>query len=135
VVVSDGGDNQSKVSMGRLREAMWSRGIRVLFAQIADHDFRTEEEARGEADATWLSESSGGFLSRIDNPNLLPEAAQEIAFEIENYLAVRVTLPTPLEKEAPLHLEAVDPSGRKRKNIELRFPEKLLPCASLVSRQ
>jgi hypothetical protein len=30
VVVSDGEDNQSKVSMRRLREAMWSRGIRVI---------------------------------------------------------------------------------------------------------
>jgi hypothetical protein len=68
-------------------------------------------------------------------PQVLPKAAQEIACEIENYLAVRITLPTPLEKQAPLHLVAVDSSGRKRKNIELRFPEKLLPCASLASRQ
>ena len=74
-------------------------------------------------------------MSRIENPNMLPNVAQEIAFEIQNYLAVRITLPTPLEKEASLHLEAVDPSGRKRKNIELRFPEKLLACASLASRQ
>ena len=44
VVVSDGGDNQSKVSAGRLREAIWSRGIRVMFAQIVDHYFRTDEE-------------------------------------------------------------------------------------------
>lgn len=135
VVVSDGGDNQSKVSLRRLREAIWSREIRVMFAEIMDHDFRTEEEKTGEDDSTWLSESSGGFLSRIDNPNLLPKVAQDITFEIENYLAVRITLPTSLEKPASLHLEAVDPSGRKRKNIELRFPEKLSPCASLASSQ
>jgi hypothetical protein len=134
VVISDGGDNQSKVSPRRLREAMWSRGIRVMFAQIVDHPHPPEEEM-DDADTTWLSEGSGGFLSRIENANMLPNVAQEIAFEIENYLAVRITLPTPLEKEASLHLEAVDPSGRKRKNIELRFPEKLLPCASLASRQ
>ena len=135
VVVSDGGDNQSKVSMRRLREAMWSRGIRVMFAQFVDHFFPDQFQDRDDADAVWLSESSGGFLSRIEDPQVLPKVAQEIAFEIENYLAVRFTLPTPLEKQASLHLEAVDPSGRKRKNIELRFPEKLLPCASLASRQ
>jgi hypothetical protein len=134
VVVSDGEDNQSKVSPRRLREAMWSRGIRVMFAQIADHVVPQEEIVLGDADTTWLSESSGGgFLSRIENPNMLPNVAQEIAFEIENYLALHITLPTPLEKEASLHLEAVDPSGRKRKNIELRFPEKLPPCSSLAS--
>jgi Mg-chelatase subunit ChlD len=133
VVISDGGDNQSKVSPRRLREAMWSRGIRVMFAELMDHDFRTEEELGDAADFGRFAESSGGFVSRIDNPNLLPKVAQDIAFEIENYLAVRITLPTPLEKEASLHLEAVDPSGRKRKNIELRFPEKLPPCSSLAS--
>jgi Mg-chelatase subunit ChlD len=136
VVVSDGEDTQSKVSKRRLREAMWSRGIRVMFAQFVDHVFAREGELlMNDADTTWLSESSGGFLSRIEDPQVLPNVAQEIAFEIENYLAVRVTLPTPLEKQASLHLEAVDPSGRKRKNIELRFPEKLLPCASPASKQ
>ena len=135
VVVSDGRDNQSKVSMQRLREAMWSRGIRVMFVQFADRYFPSQFQDRDDADAAWLSESSGGFLSRIEDPQVLPKAAQGIAFEIENYLAVRITLPTPFEKQASLHLEAADPSGRKRKNIELRFPEKLLPCASLASRQ
>jgi hypothetical protein len=135
VVVSDGVDNQSKVSKRRLREAMWSRGIRVMYAQFVDHVVPPGEVVLGDADTTWLSDSSGGFLSHIEDPQVLPKVAQEIAFEIENYLAVRITLPTPLEKQASLHLEAVDPSGRKRKNIELRFPEKLLPCASLASRQ
>jgi hypothetical protein len=135
VVVSDGGDNQSKVSMRRLREAVWSRGIRVMYAQFVDHVVPPGEVVLGDADTTWLSDSSGGFLSHIEDPQVLPKVAQEIALEIENYLAVRITLPTPLEKQASLHLEAVDPSGRKRKNIELRFPEKLLPCASLASRQ
>jgi hypothetical protein len=157
VVVSDGGDNQSKVSPRRLREAMWSRGIRVMFALFFEDRYLPDRFQHssppptpsspsgpgmygtvigdnGDADATWLSESSGGFLSRIEDPQVLPKVAQEIAFEIANYLAVRITLPT-LEKQASLHLEAVDPSGRKRKNIELRFPEKLLPCSSLASRQ
>ena len=155
VVVSDGEDNQSKVSKRRLQEAVWSRGIRVMFAQFVDHYFSDrfqhssppptpgspsgpgsfETVVRDNGDTTWLSESSGGFLSRIENPQVLPKVAQEIAFEIENYLAVRITVPTTLEKEASLDLEAVDPSGRKRKNVELRFPEKLPPCASLASRQ
>ena len=137
VVVSDGGDSQSKVSPRRLREAMWSRGIRVMFAQFVDHAFPPEEGwiEMGDGDTIWLSESSGGFLSRIEDPQVLPKVAQEIAFEIENYLAVRIALPTPIENQASLHLEAVDPSGRRRKNMELRFPEKLLPCVSLASRQ
>jgi hypothetical protein len=133
VVVSDGDDNQSKISPRRLREAMWSRGIRVMFAQVVNHVVPPEEIWLNDGDTTWLSKNSGGFLSRIENATTLPEVAQEIAFEIENYLAVRIKIPTPLEKQASLRLEAVDPSGRKRKNIELRFPEKLLPCASLSS--
>jgi hypothetical protein len=143
VVISDGRDNQSKVSPRRLREAMWSRGIRVMFALFEDHVFAMDSQPgtivpdplQDRNDAAWLSESSGGSLSSIEDPQVLPKVAQEIAFEIENYLAVRITLPTPLEKQASMHLEAVDPSGRKRKNIELRFPEKLLPCASHASRQ
>ena len=133
VVVSDGGDNQSKISLRQLREAMWSRGIRVMFALI-DDSYLPAESKDSEADAVWLSESSGGFLHRIENPNMLLDAAQDIAFEIENYVAVRFTVPA-IEKEASVHFEAVDPSGHKRKNIELRFPEKLMPCASLSSKQ
>jgi hypothetical protein len=106
-----------------------------MFAQFVEHYFPDQFQDRDDADLAWLSESSGGLLSHIEDPQVLPKVAQEIALEIENYLAVRITLPTPLEKQASLHLEAVDPSGRKRKNIELRFPEKLLPCASLASRQ
>ncbi len=135
VVVSDGGDNQSKVSLRRLQEAMWARGIRVMFVQFVDRYFPDQFQDRDDADLARLSESSGGLLTHIEDPQVLPKVAQEIAFEIENYLAVRITLPTPLEKQASLHLEAVDPSERKRKNIELRFPEKLLPCASLASKQ
>jgi hypothetical protein len=134
VVVSDGGDNQSKVSPRRLREAMWSRGIRVMFAQVVDH-FATQPEDIDNRDAAWLSQSSGGFLFPIEDPQVLPNTAHEIASRVENYLALRVALPTVLEKEASIHLEAVDSSGRKRKNVELAFPEKLLPCASLTSRQ
>jgi hypothetical protein len=57
VVISDGGDNQSKASLRRLREAMWSRGIRVMFAQFVDHDFRSEVELGDAADLVWFSES------------------------------------------------------------------------------
>lgn len=130
VVVSDGEDNQGKVSPRQLREAMWSRGIRVMFVQFVDHYFSDQFQ-----DASWLPDSSGGFLSRIEDPQVLPKVAHDFASEIANYLAVRITLPTPLERPASLHLEAVDASGRKRKNIELGFPEKLLPCASLASTQ
>ena len=104
-----------------------------MFALI-DDSYLPAESKDSEADAVWLTESSGGFLYRIENPNMLLDAAQDIAFEIENYVAVRFTVPA-IEKEASLRLEAVDPSGRKRKNIELRFPEKLIPCASLSSKQ
>jgi hypothetical protein len=72
---------------------------------------------------------------KVTHPQELLDVAQEIAFEIENYLAVRITLPTPLEKEASLHLEAVDPSGRKRKNMEMQFTEQISLCASIASRQ
>src|SRR5260370_29423723 len=103
--------------MRRLGEAMWSREIRVMFAELMDHDFSGEIELGDAADLGWFAESSGGLLSRIADPQVLPKVAQEIAFEIENYLAVRITLPTPLETPASLHLAAVDPSAQKRKTI------------------
>lgn len=135
VVASDGGDNQSRVSPRQLREAVWSRGIRIMFAQFSDIYHPSQEERTGYADARDLAAISGGFFFPVEGPKVLPKTAQEIAFEIENYLAVHITLSTPLEKPASLHLEAIDASGRKRKNLELGFPEKLPTCASLSSRQ
>jgi von Willebrand factor type A domain len=136
VVISDGDDNQSKVSPRQLREGMWSRGIRLMFVQVVDRYLPSSQfQDRDDADAARLSESSGGFRFPIENPNTLSDAAEEIASDIENYLALRITLPAALEKEASVHLEAVDASGRKRKNVELGFPEKLLPCARISSTQ
>ena len=107
-----------------------------MFVQVVDRYVPSSQfQGRDDADAAWLSESSGGFRFPIEDPNMLFEAAQEIASDIENYLALKITLPAALEKEASVHLEAVDASGRKRKNVELGFPEKLLPCESLGSRQ
>lgn len=79
VVVSDGGDNQSKVSRRQLREAMWSRGIRVMIALFVDHYFTAIDNGGSSlttgpasngivvgddayADAARLAESSGGFF-------------------------------------------------------------------------
>jgi len=93
VVVSDNGDNHGKVSMRQLREAMWSRGIRVMFAQFVDHYFADQFEDKGDADAAWLSQSSGGFLFRIEDPKVLPTTAQDIAREISNYLSLAHNTP------------------------------------------
>lgn len=132
VVVSDSVDDHSKVTLRQLREATWLGGIRIFFVQLVDHYFASQSPT-DDMDGFWLSQSSGGFLFRVDNPQALPNIAHEIALEIDNYLAVRITLPTALEKDASVHLEAVDSSGHKRKNIELGFPEKLLPCPKAVS--
>ena len=134
VVVSDSVDDYSKVPLRRLREALWLRGIRVMFVQLVDHYLASQSQDEN-VDANWLSQSSGGFLFRIDIPQVLPNIAREIALEIENYLAVRITLPTILEKDASVHLDALDSSGHKRKNIVLGFPEKLLPCSMAISPQ
>lgn len=133
VVVSDGVDDHSNVPLRRLQEAMWARGIRIIFVQLLDHYFAIQSEGGEDMDAYWLSQSSGGFLFRVDSPQVLPNIAREIVWEIENYLAVRITLPAVLKKDASVHLEAVDSSGHKRKNIELAFPEKLLSCPELSS--
>ena len=133
VVVSDGIADHSTVPLRRIQEAIWELGIRVMFVQLVDHYLASQSQGGDDMDAYWLSQSSGGFLFRAENPQVLPNIAHVIALEIENYLSVRIKLPTPLEKDASVHFEAVDASGHKPKNIELGFPEKLLPCTTAIS--
>jgi hypothetical protein len=133
VVVSDGSDYGSKVSIDRVQDAVLSNGTRVFFAIFVDRYLPTQEQRTGAIDAAKLSEDSGGLSSLMENPEAALKAAREIAFAIQNYFVLRFTLARAVEKKASLHLEAVDSSGRKRKDVELLFPHKVLPCASLRS--
>ena len=133
VVISDASEYHSHIPLERVRTAVLSRGIRVFFVQFADNYLQNDVDRMDAIDAAKLSATSGGLLSKMENPEQALKGAREIAFEIHNYLAIRFRATQPLEKKSSLHLEAVESSERKRKDVEVLFPKEILSCASLRS--
>jgi hypothetical protein len=58
-------------------------------------------------------------------------AARNMANEIAQYYLLQIALPEPLVKDRSLQLAVINSARQKRKDVELRFPEKLPACAAL----
>jgi len=130
VVVSDGGDNHSKVSHDLLQNTFLSQGLRIFSARLIDREVATEEEKLGAVEFGLLAETTGGTVRDINGPGFATIGA-DFATEIANYNVLHIVLEEPPRKAASLQVELMDPSGHKRKGLDLLFPQKLLPCTTL----
>ena len=130
VVVSDGGDNHSKVSHDLLQNTFLSQGLRIFSVRFSDREFTTEESKFGAEEFGSLAETTGGSVRDIGDLRSFGSIAADFATEIANYNVLHIVLQEPPRKAASLQLELMDPSGQKRKNLDLIFPQKLLPCTA-----
>ncbi len=130
VVVSDGGDNHSKVSHDLLQNTFLSQGLRIFSARLIDHEFTSEVEKSAAEEFGSLAEITGGAVRDINGPGFATIGA-DFATEISNYNLLHIVLEEPVRKATWLQLELMDSSGRKRKDVDLVYPQKLLPCATL----
>jgi hypothetical protein len=127
VVVSDGGDNHSKVSHDLLQNTFLSQGLRIFSVRFIDREFTTQEEVSGAEEFRSLAETTGGAVQDIGAPGFTTIGV-DFATEISNYNVLHIVLEEPVRKAASLRLELMDPSGQKRKDLHLMYPQKLLPC-------
>jgi Ca-activated chloride channel family protein len=86
VIVSDGGDNCSRYSVGQIRSALMESEVQVYAMGIFDLDDspkkRTPEEVNGPKLLNELAELSGGKHYPIGNLNELPEISERIGNEL-----------------------------------------------------
>jgi Ca-activated chloride channel homolog len=82
LIISDGGDNHSHYSEGRIKSAVKESDVVVYAIGTFDYHVPTEEEFLGPTLLSELAEPSGGRAFTVTNPVELPEVARRIGSEL-----------------------------------------------------
>ena len=84
LLISDGGDNQSRYTEKEVRSRIKESDVLVYSVGIFDREFATREERLGPQLLTDISEVTGAQCYTLDNPNDLPMITQHIGLELRN---------------------------------------------------
>jgi Ca-activated chloride channel homolog len=87
LVISDGGDNNSRYNEGEIRNLVKEADVQIYAIGIyepAGARTRTVEESNGPALLTELAEQTGGRQYQVENLSELPDIAAKIGMELRN---------------------------------------------------
>ena len=102
VIVSDGGDNCSRYSVGQIKNALIESEVQLYAMGIFDPEDskkkRAPEEVKGPGLLTELAELSGGKHYRVDDLNDLPAISEKIGVELRDQYVLGYS-PANLERD------------------------------------
>lgn len=126
VIVSDGGDNCSRYSVGQIKNALLESDVQVYAMGIFDFDDtgkkKPPEEVNGPKLLDELAELSGGRHYPIDDLNDLPGISERIGLELRNQYVLGYS-PTNLERDGKyrkIELELVPAEGMRPLRVQYR---------------
>ncbi len=91
LVISDGGDNNSRYTEGEIRNLVREADVQIYAIGIYEPinaRGRTPEEASGQGMLTEVAEQTGGRQYPVDNLNELPDIAAKIGVELRNQYVI-----------------------------------------------
>jgi Mg-chelatase subunit ChlD len=134
-LISDGADNASHVRLRDVKAEFLARGIRIFAARLpGSRYFPTEEERAGPVLLEDLTNTTGGAIVEFDgSPSArdrehLRGVLDHEYDQMAHFYELEVEFQSGLKQERRLGLEIVDEHGKKRKDIQMFYPQKLLPC-------
>jgi Ca-activated chloride channel family protein len=98
VIVSDGGDNRSRYTVGQIKNAMLESDVQVYSMGIFDPEDqrkRTPEEKNGPHLLGEIAEESGGKHYSVDNLDDLPSISSQIGEELRSQYVLGYVPPNP----------------------------------------
>src|SRR5438067_88367 len=124
-LISDGGDNRSRISQSSFEKLMLAKRVRLLTALFWDFKGRTPEELNGPDLFDHISERSAGIFMvtspiRDDVISTLDQLAQYVNW---SYL-LEVESPQSIRSQK-IELSALDESRRKLDRFRLQYPHQL----------
>jgi hypothetical protein len=130
-IVTDGGDNKSRVSRQKLMRELISRGIRVFVFLVQQGSPQTEEERSGASDMYGFAESTGGAVVRItsDDPagrKQLDDLAPKITAQVEGVYRLKLGI-SERKQSFRVKLEFVD-RDRKDSTRNIVYSKEIVPC-------
>ncbi len=134
-LISDGGENSSRTHLRDVKREFLAKGIRVFAFRLPENrEFRAEEEL-SEPILKELTIATGGTIVDFDDGSSARDrdrlrAVLDCAYdEMAHFYEVEVELPSSLKKERRWVLEIVDEHGKKRKDLQVSYPQELFPCS------
>jgi Ca-activated chloride channel family protein len=84
LIISDGGDNHSRYTEGEIKSMVKEADVQIYSIGIFSLAPPTPEEVSGPALLTEISNTTGGRMFTINNPNELADVATKIGIELRN---------------------------------------------------
>jgi len=128
IVISDGGDNMSKLSRSHVQKELLSMGVPVFAILVASPIAAGPEERIGPSNLADLAEATGGTITipesqprwplAFDPTQLLPMLAHQYELTVE--------IP---ESDKPEEWHLTVKAAERRRDIKILYPRYLYPCA------
>jgi hypothetical protein len=130
-IVTDGGDNKSKISRAKLTEELISRGIRVFVFLVQERPPLTEEERSGASDMYGFAESTGGTVVRITSVDVagnkqLDNLAPQIVAQVEGVYRLELGI-SEFKRASRVKVAFVD-RDRKHTTRNTVYSQQIVPC-------
>ena len=138
-VVSDGGQRGSQTHYGDAEQALYAGGIRLFAFVIMDAIAarKVPELAWGSARLKDTAEDTGGGRVMLEvYPDLQAEwqalaaPVRALYQQMAEFYRVEAELPVGVDKARDWKLEVVDSKAKRRKDVEVTYPRKLVPCTA-----
>ena len=138
-VIGDGGDNKSQTRYRAMEQMLFASGIRMfafgIFDPIAERGMpelvwgpsMLHDTAVNTAGA-WIAVEGIGFNE--EKLKELGAIARRMYEQMAEFYRVDMELPVGVSKPQGWKLEVVDSKGKRRKDVEVIYPRKLVPCAA-----
>ena len=144
--VTDGGDNVSKVSFARVKERLLSAQVHLFAFAVAYPLVGPLAGQPGLEELRELVNVTGGnmFTLRpgpLDLPftetywrsdevrNAILTNNRQLCQQMGEYYRLEIRLPLVVDKPRNWKLEVLDASGKVRRDVEVLYPRRLIPCS------
>ena len=131
-IVTDGGDNKSRISRKKVTEKLSSHGIRI-FIFLVQPPPQTEEEKRGTSDMYAFAETTGGAVVSIASSDpaalkQLDNLAPQIIAQVAGVYRLEMGI-SEVKKTSRVKVEFVD-RDRKNRTRNIVYSQEIIPCPS-----
>jgi len=134
VVISDGGDDMSKLSRSQLEDKLLAADVQVFAIAVTSNSWQTPEEAAGPPNLAELAETTGGAFVIVDKPLNRPDPKGHSPIRASQMLSL-LTHQYDLTVEMPVHRpekwQLTLNAANAGKEIRLLYPQVLYPCAAV----
>lgn len=136
--ITDGLDNESKTSTGRVIEYLGQRNIRLFVTVVRNGrfvQFSTRPASGAELVGSTAKKTGGSYtILETDRPwnpgaGASTNGVRQLYDLMASFYLLEIKLPKEPEKPTELKLAAVDANGKKEKGLTVLYPQNISPCA------